>query len=403
VSRLRLAIVVQRYGVEVNGGSETLARRIARLLADEVDVTVVTTCAVDYRTWANHYDPGEHKVEGVRVLRFPVDEPRDPRFDELSAHAYASPADKELGQAWMRAQGPHASRLLEHIRSEGDEYDAFVFFTYLYATTAEGLPFVADRALLVPTVHDEPPLRLRIFDEIFAVPRLLLFSTPEEREVARGRFGVEDERARVVGVGVDEPPATDPAAFRATNGIERPYVLCVGRLDLSKGVGELLEYHAAYRAHTTDGLDLVLLGGGELDLPPAPWLHRLGFVSEQTKHDALAGATVVACPSPYESLSLAQLEAWSHARPTLANAASPVLVGQSRRSGGGLWYRDGDEYAAMLHLLADAEPLADAIGRQGRRFVHSAYSWESVRDRWMEAVADVSRSASEARAPMPRK
>jgi glycosyltransferase involved in cell wall biosynthesis len=400
VSRLRLAIVVQRYGVEVNGGSETLARRIARLLADEVDLTVLTTCALDYRTWANHYDPCEHEVEGVRVLRFPVDAPRDPRFDEISANAYESPADEELGHAWMRAQGPHASRLLEHLRSEGDEYDAFAFFTYLYATTAEGLPLVADRALLVPTVHDEPPLRLCIFDEIFAAPRLLLFSTPEERELARARFGVEDERARVVGVGVDEPPATDPATFRAANAIERRYVLCLGRLDLSKGVGELVEHHSAYRATTPDGLDLVLVGGGELPRGDAPWVHQLGFVPEQTKHDALAAATVVALPSPYESLSLAQLEAWSHSRPTLANAASPVLVGQSRRAGGGLWYRDADEYAAMLELLAGAEPLAEAIGRQGNRHVRTVCDWRQVRETWMEALADVARSASEAETPI---
>jgi glycosyltransferase involved in cell wall biosynthesis len=392
VSELRLAIVVQRYGVEVNGGSETLARRIAQLLAPELDVTVLTTCAVDYRTWANYYEVGKAEVEGVRVLRFPVDEQRDPGFDELSDRAIASPADEELGQAYMRAQGPRASGLFEHLRSDGSDYDAFAFFTYIYATTAEGLPIVADRALLVPTVHDEPPLTLRIFDEVFAAPRLLLFSTPEERELARVRFGVRDERARVVGVGVDEPPATDAAAFRAANSIQRGYVLCLGRLDLSKGIGQLVEYHSAYRARSADGLDLVLVGGGDASLPKAPWLHRLGFVPEQTKHDALAGGAVVVCPSPYESLSLAQLEAWSHGRPTLANAASPVLVGQSRRSGGGLWYRDADEYSAMLELLAAAEPLRHAIGGQGRRYVRMAYSWPVVRERWLEALAQVARA-----------
>ena len=114
-----------------------------------------------------------------------------------------------------------------------------------------------------------------------------------------------------------------------------------------------------------DGADLVLLGGGELELPTHDWLHRLGFVSEELKHDALSGAAVVAVPSPYESLSLSQLEAWSHGRPTLANAASPVLVGQSRRSGGGLWYRDADEYAAMVDFLTRSQPVGDAIGRPG--------------------------------------
>jgi hypothetical protein len=50
-------------------------------------------------------------------------------------------------------------------------------------------------------MHDEPPLRLANFDEVFAQARLCLFSTPEERELARSRFGVSDQRARVVGAG----------------------------------------------------------------------------------------------------------------------------------------------------------------------------------------------------------
>jgi glycosyltransferase involved in cell wall biosynthesis len=170
-------------------------------------------------------------------------------------------------------------------------------------------------------------------------------------------------------------------------GVGRPYALCVGRVDLSKGVGELVEHHARYRRAVPDGLDLVLAGGGDAPLPSHPWLHRLGYVEDAAVHDALAGAAAVVVPSPYESLSLVQLEAWSHGRPTLANAASPVLVGQSRRAGGGLWYRDGDEYAAMLHLLATARPLAHAIGRQGRRFVAATCRWDAVRATWLDALA----------------
>ena len=383
----RVALVVQRYGVEVNGGAETLARRIARLLSGDVEMTVLTTCSLDYRTWANHYAAGEDEVEGVRVVRFPVTRERDPEaFDRLAPQAYAAPEDLALGRRWMEAQGPDAPGLVAHLHERGHVYDAVAFVTYLYRTTADGIGPVHDRALLVPTLHDEPPARLRIFDEVMAAPRMLIFSTEEERELARIRFGVEDARARVAGWGLDPPPPTEPSRM-AELGVKRPYALCVGRIDLSKGVGELVEHHARYRRAAPDGLDLVLVGGGEAPLPMQPWLHRLGFVEEPIKHDALAGARVVVVPSPYESLSLAQLEAWGHGRPTLVNAASPVLEGQSRRSGGGLWYRDGDEYAAMIDLLARAAPLAGAIGRQGAGWVAETCSWERVRAVWLEALA----------------
>ena len=383
----RVALVVQRYGEEVNGGAEQLARRIARLLRADLDLTVLTTCALDYRTWADHYPPGEHELEGVRVLRFPVARPRDvAAFDALSAQAYASPEDGELGRRWMEAQGPDAPGLMAHLHEEGASYDAVAFVTYLYRTTAEGIGAVRERALLVPTLHDEPPARLSIFRGVFDAARALVFLTPEERELARTRFGVGDDRARVAGWGLDPPPSSDPARLRAL-GVARPYVLCAGRIDLSKGVGDLVEDHARYRRAVPDGPDLVLIGGGDAALPEHPWLHRLGFVEEQVKHDALAGAAAVVVPSPYESLSLAQLEAWSHGRPTLANAASPVLVGQSRRSGGGLWYADGDEYLVMLDLLARNAPLAHAIGRQGAAWVEAECSWDRVRGVWLEALA----------------
>jgi glycosyltransferase involved in cell wall biosynthesis len=243
-------------------------------------------------------------------------------------------------------------------------------------------------------MHDEPPLRLAIFDELFAQARLCLFSTPEERELARDRFGVPDERARVVGAGIDNPGEADPELFAEQTGIDRPYALYMGRLDASKGVSELVEFHTRYRARRPDGLDLVLIGSGDLPLPQTDGFHALGFLSEQEKDDAIAGASVVVCPSPYESLSFAQLEAWSHGRPTLANAVSPVLEGQSRRAGGGLWYENGDEYAVMLDLLARAEPLAGAIGAQGRRYVREAYSWDHLRDEWLGAIADVAGKAN---------
>ena len=209
----RVALVVQRYGAEVNGGAEALARRVAGLLAEDLDLTVLTTTALDYRTWANHFPAGEDTVEGVPVVRFPVARERDPAsFDALSARAYARPEDLALGAEWMEAQGPDCPGLVEHLRREGGGYDAVAFVTYLYRTTADGIAAVRDRALLVPTLHDEPPARLRIFDEVFASARALVFSTPEERELARGRFGVEDERAFVAGWGVDPPPPGPPAA-----------------------------------------------------------------------------------------------------------------------------------------------------------------------------------------------
>ncbi|RQD92772.1 glycosyltransferase family 1 protein, partial [Methanosalsum natronophilum] len=55
---MHLCLIVQRYGLEVNGGAELLCRQVAEHLVQYADVDVVTTCAIDYVTWKNEYTTG---------------------------------------------------------------------------------------------------------------------------------------------------------------------------------------------------------------------------------------------------------------------------------------------------------------------------------------------------------
>ena len=51
----RIALVHPRYGLEISGGSETYARKIAEHLANRYEVEVLTTKAVDSATWKDWY------------------------------------------------------------------------------------------------------------------------------------------------------------------------------------------------------------------------------------------------------------------------------------------------------------------------------------------------------------
>ena len=383
---MRVAWVVPRYGPEIGGGAEELCRRLVELLRNDVESVVLTTCALDYRTWRNHYPAGEATFDGVPVLRFPVTEPRDVRaFDALSREAFARPDDRDLAERWMRAQGPNAPALVDHLASHGRDYDVVCFMPYLYATTADSIRVVSDRALLQPCAHDESPLRLTLYDEIFSAARVLVFNAPEERALIESRFG-GDERPRFeIGLAVDEPPPSDPDRFRRNYGIDGRYLLCLGRLEPSKGTDEAVSLFEETRRRYPD-VSLVLMGRPHMDTPEAPGLVVTGFVDEQTKHDGLAGAEVVVLPSQYESLSIAALEAWSHGRPTLANARSEVLRGQSVRSNGGLWYSDPAEFHEALELLLEHPPLAETLGLQGRRWLRASGGWPRVRELWRQAL-----------------
>jgi glycosyltransferase involved in cell wall biosynthesis len=370
---VKIAFVVQRYGVGIDGGSETLCREVAERLATEDDVTVLTTTATDYLTWANDLAPGETHVNGARVRRFPVASRRRVRsFGRLSEKLYRSAHSVEDEIDWMIRQGPRAPALLDALRDEGRGFDAVVFFTYLYYTTYFGLPLVAERSVLVPTLHDEPPARFAIFRSVFQLPRTFVWNTPEERDLARGLFAVRSE-GEVAGIGIDAAVAT--GGFRERRGLGE-FVLYLGRIDVWKGIPELLEHFGRYRAERAPELTLVLGGKAHMKLPRQDGVVAVGWLPEEEKHAALAEAALTVMPSPYESLSVVALESWAAGTPVAASARSAAVAGQCRRSGGGLAWDDYEGFRDALDRLRSAE--GRERGAAGRRWVGTECSWERV-------------------------
>jgi len=389
---VRLLYVTQRYGREVAGGAELHCRQFAARLAGRGHhVEVVTTCARSYVDWANEYPPGSVEIDGVAVHRLPTARPRDVRlFGPLNARVTLGrkPVALHVQEDWMRAQGPDVPTLAPWLDRFAPDFDAVLFFTYLYATTFTGLPRVGGRVpvLLHPTAHDEPTLRLPIFDAVFRTPDAFAFSTEEERALVEGRFRVTRPSA-VVGIGFDLDVAGDGAAFRRRHDLgDAPYLVVVGRVDPAKGSGELFDFFVTYKERHPGPLRLVVIGEPVEPLTPHPDVVVTGFVDDAVKRGAVDGAVALVQPSYFESFSMVLAEAWAQGRPALVQGRCAVLDGHARRSGGGVPYRGYAEFEAAVDTLLGDPQLAEGLGRAGRRYVAHHFTWDAVLGRYEDLL-----------------
>jgi glycosyltransferase involved in cell wall biosynthesis len=201
-----------------------------------------------------------------------------------------------------------------------------------------------------------------------------------------GCSGNQEVPGEVVGVGSETPTYLDPDAFRRQSGIEGPFILYVGRVDLNKGCPELFQYFLRYRADTGSSLRLVLVGQSQIEIPADPGIVPLGFRSDAEKWSSLAASNLFVMPSRLESLCMAVLEAFWAERPVLANAKCEVLRGQCKRAQAGLYYATYDEFRESLALLEADADLRGRMGRNGRAYFERHYAWDVVEKKYLDLL-----------------
>jgi glycosyltransferase involved in cell wall biosynthesis len=401
---VKVAIVVQRYGAEMNGGAELHARYIAERLARHHEIRVFTTCARDYVTWANELPAGLEDVNGIPVERFPVVHERDTTvFGRLSERVFEHVHSLADELKWLDSEGPTSPSLRRHLESVRDRFDTFIFFSYRYWHAYHGIRATDGKAVLVPTAERDPAMGLSLFPPLFRAVRAIMFNSFEERAMIRSAAGTVDLPGTVVGVGSDVPDTTDPNRFRQEFGINGPFAIYVGRIDENKGCPELFQYFQAYAARMRGPLQLVLIGKSLLPVPKHPRIHHLGFLTDRQKFDAMAAADVLIMPSYFESLSMVALEAWALGKPVLANGRCDVLKGQAIRSNAGLYYETYGEFAEALDAIVSSPSLAQTLGQNGAAYFARHYAWPVIERKYLETLSRIAREGPARRTidPLP--
>lgn len=389
--RLTVGFVVPRYGPEIVGGAETLARGFAeRLPTERFEVEVLTTCARDHHTWENVLPAGVQRDGAVTVRRFPVSSRDIARFlsiQQRMAEGFPLTIEDELEWA---AGSVNSEELYGYLIEEARRFDALLFLPYLFGTTLLGTQVARDRSVLIPCLHDEPFAYLRLVAHLFRSVRGIFFNSAPERTLARRLFGTPSQ-APVIGFGFDEvtPAREQAAAFRARRGLDGDYLLYFGRKEGGKNLPMLLEYFRGC-AEAGRGLSLVVAGDGTIDpAMPRDGVIDLPRLDEAEKRAACAGALALCQPSVNESFSIVLMESWLQETPVMVNARCPVTCHHVALSNGGFYFNDAAEFAAEVTFLRRERDVAAAIGRQGREYVTENYSWTRVVDRFEQALRRV--------------
>lgn len=392
----KIAIINQRYGLEVNGGSELYSRQIAERLAAKYDVEVLTSCAVEYVQWANYYKEGVETINGVTVRRFPTLHERVPRiFSALDSEMLRHPdADKEMSDQWIEQMGPYCPDLVDYVDQHQDEYEAIIIVTYLYYPAVKSIVRVKNKAIFIPTAHQEPFIHFKMYEEVFHAPKAYVFLTDEEKELVHSVFHNESTPYEVMGVGVKVPDVIDAERFKKKYNLNH-YMIYVGRIDEGKDCPRMFRYFMEYKKRNKNDLKLVLMGKAVCNVPKHKDIISLGFVSEEDKFDGIKGSRCLILPSKFESLSISVLEAMTLSTPVIVNGICDVLKGHCTKSNGGLYYKNYFEFEGCINYMLENEDKYQIMKKNARKYVDDYFQWDDIMNKFDRIIEKVGENETE--------
>ena len=388
---MRIAFVAPFFGKSAAGGAEFAARTLAHHLADAgFEVDVLTTCLKDLPTGItnNVHHPGVYHDHKLTIRRFRAETPDMKAMGELNDLILEGEKLTVAEELQFMSRHVNSTELLRYIAGNEADYAWFCFIPYLFGTTCFGARVVPHKSIMIPCLHDEGYAGLEIVHRAICGVKRLVFNAPAEERFARRTYRIEPSQGVTIGLGVDTDDIRgDADRFRRKFKISDPFVLYVGRRDTTKNVHTLINYFEIYKQEHPGPLKLILIGPARLPvINPSDDIIDLGFVDMQDKYDAYAAAEVFCQPSLNESFSYVIMESWLCGTPCLVHEGCEVTRDHATDSGGGLYFRNLNDFNAALSLMLNDRELHSRMKSAGRRYVLDNYAWDHIIDRFKEEV-----------------
>ena len=196
---------------------------------------------------------------------------------------------------------------------------------------------------------------------------------------------MDPHKVRVVGNGVDEK-----RFLPKQNAPKARYILYTGRLDLRKGLFDLIECGRSICKKYPD-VSFFIPGKGNLsyklqkkvkELGLQERFKFLGFVDREKLIQLYQNASIYVLPSRYEGLPTVLLEAMSCGLPVVATAVggTPEVI-SSGKNGILIRPKSPNEIADAISMLLDNEELRRKIGVAARKTIEERYTWDIISDK----------------------
>ncbi|MCZ8156618.1 MAG: glycosyltransferase family 4 protein [Leptospira sp.] len=396
-TRSKIAFILPRFHPEIAGGAEKLALDYALLLKEDYEIEVFTTCAKDYTTWRNEIKPGTEVWNQITIHRFPVTKERNIQemnkaLEDCLSKGFSVTREEQL--SFIEKQGPCCPALIDTFLKDQNKFNLVIFVGYLYYPIVKLLPLVSIKKLIIPTFHDEPALYLPLYKEIYLPNYVYSFNAPEELLVYQNRFG-QIPKHTLIGTFIENQNSSQysnnsPADFQVTASKPESIILMtLGRMEVAKGFVEIFQFFDRWQStYNISNLTWISIGSNHLNPKDIPSSIQIkGFVSQNEKESLIQSASLVINPSPYESFSIAMMEAWSFKTPVLVNGKSEVMRGHNIRSQGGLHYSDEISFRRTLEYLIERPELRKRLGENGYKYVQANFTKDVVSKKLKQLIS----------------
>ena len=353
----RIAFVVPWYGDNIPGGAEAALRGITdHLYQAGMDIEILTTTVEKFTAdWnKNFYKAGQYTSKvGIPIQRFKVRKRDVAAFDKVNAKLINGGTLTMDEEEIFNREMINSPDLYKYIGTHKDSYSFFVYIPYMFGTTYWGINECPEKSVMIPCFHDESYAYMKLFYKMYSSVAGMLFNALPEQLLASRLYDISRMKTEVMGLGVDTNLTYDAERFRKKFHIEEPFILYAGRKDEGKNVHTLLEYFGRYKERHEDNLKLVLIGGGEMDIPEQIKgdVYDLGFIDIQDKYDAYGAAELLCQPSHNESFSFVIMESWLCNRPVLVHERCEVTKNFAIVSDGGLYFNNFWDFEGAVRYM----------------------------------------------------